>query len=88
MAVGGEGGTAQDEVGGVLRFSEVQLAGGDTGSCAIHPTSKPRGISFQTVTANQHSNSEVGFGGGLSIEQSGGPMVGGFTEGEVDTTRL
>ena len=28
-------------------------------------------------------SSEVGYGGGLSIVQGGGPMVGGFTEGEV-----
>ena len=83
MAVGGEGGAAQDEVGGVLRCSETQLAGGVTRGCAIHPSLKPRGISFQAITANQHSNSEVGSGGGLSIEQGGGPMVGGFTEGEV-----
>ena len=35
MAAGGEGGAAQDEVDGVLRFSEVQLEGGDAGGCAI-----------------------------------------------------
>ena len=83
MAAGGERGAAQDEVGGVLRCSETQLAGGVAGDCAIHPSSKPRGISLQAITANQHSNSEVGSGSGLSIEQGGGPMVGGFTEGEV-----
>ena len=48
-----------------------------------HPSSKPRGISLQAVTANQLSNLEVASGGGLSIEQSGGPVVGGFNEGEV-----
>ena len=83
MAAGGEGGAAQDEVGGVLRCSETQLAGGVAGDCVIHPLTKPRGISLQAITANQHFNSEVGSGGGLSIEQGGGPMVGGFTEGEV-----
>ena len=77
MAAGGEGGAAQDEVGRVLGFSAAQLAGGVAGGCAIHPTLKPRGISLQAVTANQHSNSKVDSGGGLSIEQSGGPMVGG-----------
>ena len=50
---------------------------------AVHPAAEPRGVSFQAITANQHSDTKVGSGGGLSIVQSGGPMVGGFTEGEV-----
>ena len=83
MATCGERGAAQDEVGRVLRCSEKQLAGGVARSCVIHPASKPQGISLQAITANQHSNSKVGFGGGLSIMHGGGPMVGGFTEGEV-----
>ena len=56
MAAGGEGGAAQDEVGGVLRCSETQLAGGVAGGCAIHPASKPRGVSLQAITANRRSN--------------------------------
>ena len=32
MAVGGEGGAVQDEVGGVLRCREVQVAGGVAGA--------------------------------------------------------
>ena len=32
MPVGGEGGAVQDEVDGVLRCSETQLAGGVTGA--------------------------------------------------------
>ena len=83
MAASGEGGAAQDEVGGVLRCSETQLAGGVARGCAIHPASKPRGVSLQAITANQHSKTKVGPDGGLSIMQGGGPMVGGFTEGEV-----
>ena len=81
MAAGGEGGAAKDEVSGVLRCSETQLAGGVAGGCAIHPWSKPRAISLQAITTNQHPDSQVGSGGFLSIEQDGGPMVGGFTEG-------
>ena len=83
MAASGEGGAAQDEVGGVLRCSEAQLAGGVARGCAIHPAPKPRGVSLQAITAKQHSKSKVGSDGGLSIVQGGGPMVGGFTEGEV-----
>ena len=83
MAAGGEGGAVQDEVGGVLRCSVTQLAGGVAGGCAIHPVTKPRGVSLQAITANQHSNPEVGSGGGLTIVWDGGPVVGGFTEGEV-----
>ena len=83
MAAGGEGGAVQDEVGGVLRCSETQLTGGVAGGCAVRPATKPRGVSLQAITANQHSNSEVGSGGGLSIVQGGGPVVGGFAEGEV-----
>ena len=41
MAAGGEGGAAKDEVGGVFRCSETQLADGVAGGCAIHPWSKP-----------------------------------------------
>ena len=67
MAAGGEGGAVQNEVGGVLRCSETQLAGGVAGGCAIHPVTKPQGICLQAITANQHSNSEVGSGGGMSI---------------------
>ena len=83
MAAGGEGGAVQDEVGRVLRCSVTQLPGGIARGCAVHPASKPRGISLQAITANQHSDSKVGSGGGLSIVQSGGPMMGGFTKGEV-----
>ena len=83
MAAGGEGGAVQDEVGGVHRCSVTQLAGGIAGGCAVHPASKPRGVTLQAITANQHSDSKVGSGGGLSVVQSGGPMMGGFTEGEV-----
>ena len=83
MAAGGEGGAVQDEVGGVLRYGEAQLTGGVAGGCAIHPATKPRGVSLQAITASQHSNSEVGSGGGLLIVQDGGPVVGWFTEGEV-----
>ena len=61
----------------------TQLAGGIAGGCAVHPSPKPRGVSLQAITANQHSDTKVGSGGGLSIVQSGGPMMGGFTEGEV-----
>ena len=67
----------------ILRCSAAQLVGGVAGGCAINPSSKPRGISIQTITANQHSDTEVGSGGGLSIVQGGGPIVGGFTKGEV-----
>ena len=38
---GGEGGAVQDEVGGVLRCSVTQLAGGVTGGCAVHPAAEP-----------------------------------------------
>ena len=69
----------QDEVGGVLRCRETQLAGEVTGGCAIHPASKPRGLDLQGIAPHQHSNSKVGSGGGLSIMQGGGPMMGGFT---------
>ena len=82
MATGGEGGAVQDEVGGVLRCSVTQPAGGISGGCAVHPAPKPRGASLQAITANQHSDTKVVSGGGLSIVQSGGPIMGGFTEGE------
>ena len=59
------------------------MTGRIAGGCAVHPTPKPRGVSLQAITANQHSDTKVGSGGGLSIVQSGGPMMGGFTEGEV-----
>ena len=62
MATGGEGGAVKDEVGGVLRCSETQLAGGVTGGCAIPPATKLRGVRLQTITATQHSNTEVGSG--------------------------
>ena len=81
--VGGEGGAVQDEVGGVLRCSVTQLAGGIAWGCAVHPAAEPRGVSLQAITANQHSDTKVGSGSGLSIMQSGGPMMGGFAEGEV-----
>ena len=68
----------QDEVGRMLRCSVTQLAGGIARSCAVHPASKPRGISVQAITANQHSDTKVASGGGLSIVQSVEPMVGGF----------
>ena len=55
--------------------SGAQLAGGVAGGCAIHPASKPRGVSLQTIIANQHSNSKVGSGDGLLIVQGGGPMA-------------
>ena len=61
----------------------TQLAGGIAGGCAVHLAAEPRGVSLQAITANQHSDTKVGSGGGLSIVQSGGPMMGGFTEGEV-----
>ena len=70
-------------MGGVLRCSETQLGGGVAGGCAIHLASKPRGVSLQAITANHHSDLKVGSGGGLLVVQGGGPMVGGFTEGEV-----
>ena len=37
MAAGGEGGAVQDEVGGVIRCSVTQFAGGIAGGCAVHP---------------------------------------------------
>ena len=83
MAASGEGGAAQNELGGVLRCSETQLAGGVASGCAIHPALKPRGVSLLAITANQHSKTKVGSDGGLSIVQGGVPMVGRFTEGEV-----
>ena len=83
MEASGEGGAAKNEVGGVLRCSETQLEVGVASGCAIHPASKPRGISLLAITANQHSKTKVGSDGCLSIVQGGGPMVGRFTEGEV-----
>ena len=55
----------------------------DCRGCAVHPVAEPRGVSFQAIIANQHSDTKVGSGGGLTVVQSGGPMMGGFTEGEV-----
>ena len=49
MATGGEGGAVQDEVGGVLRCSVTQPAGGISGGCAVHPAPKPRGASLQAI---------------------------------------
>ena len=43
----------------------TQLAGGIAGGCAIHPVSKPQGVSLKAITANQHSDSKVGSGGGF-----------------------
>ena len=83
MAAGGEGGAVQDEVGGVLRSSVTQVAGGIARDCAVHPAAEPRGVNFQAITANQHSDTKVGSGSGLSIVQSGGPMMGRFAKGEV-----
>ena len=55
----------------------------DCRGCAVHPVAEPQGVSFQAIIANQHSDTKVGSGGGLMVVQSGGPMIGGFTEGEV-----
>ena len=57
------------------------IAGGSV--CCLSCAKTSRGVSLQAITANQHSDAKVGSGGGLSIVQGGGPMMGGFTEGEV-----
>ena len=69
-----------DEVGGVLRCS-VTACRWNRRDSSCGKTSRRQSPGH--IKVNQHSDSKVGSGGGLSIVQSGGPLMGGYTEGEV-----
>ena len=65
--VGKEVVAAQDKGGRIFRFSVTELTDGITRGHVIPPVVKPRGISLQSITANEYSDLKVGFDGKFTI---------------------